>query len=45
MGQAAGTAAALTVKNSVRPRDLDHTILQKCLLEQGVMLPGVSIAQ
>ena len=45
MGQAAGTAAALAVRNGERPRDLDHAILQKCLLDQNVFLPGVAIAR
>ena len=34
-GQAAGTAAALAVKNKVTPRNLDVELLQKTLKEQG----------
>lgn len=34
-GQAAGTAAALAVKNNVMPRELDVELLQKTLREQG----------
>jgi succinate dehydrogenase/fumarate reductase flavoprotein subunit len=39
MGQAAGTAAALAVKNKVQPRKVDVSILQKRLVSQGVALP------
>lgn len=38
MGQAAGTAAALSVKLSVPPRLLDVALLQRALREQGVLL-------
>jgi len=34
-GQAAGTAAALSVKNGVTPKKLDVTLLQKTLQDQG----------
>jgi len=37
-GQAAGTAAALAVKNKVTPRKLNVKQLQKALIEQGVLL-------
>jgi hypothetical protein len=37
-GQAAGTAAALSVKQGVRPRDLDVHLLQETLLKDGVYL-------
>ncbi|HDN63082.1 MAG TPA: FAD-dependent oxidoreductase [Candidatus Bathyarchaeota archaeon] len=40
-GQAAGTAAALSVKEGVTPRRLDVSKLQKTLREQGVILYGV----
>ncbi len=39
MGQAAGTAAAMAVKNKVQPRKVDVSILQKRLASQGVTLP------
>jgi hypothetical protein len=39
MGQAAGTAATLAIKNKVPVRDLDYQLLQKCLVEQDVPLP------
>jgi len=39
MGQAAGTAAALVVKNRVLPRNVDIKALQKRLIAQGVELP------
>jgi hypothetical protein len=39
-GQAAGTAAALSVKTGIKPRDIDSRLLQKHLLSQGVILPG-----
>jgi len=38
IGQAAGTAAALSVKNKVKPRHLDIEELRKVLKEQGVIL-------
>jgi len=41
MGQAAGTAAAIAVKQGIHPRNVDYSELQKTLLEQGVLLPGV----
>lgn len=37
-GQAAGTAAALSVKNQVSPKKLEMKLLQTALLEQGVVL-------
>jgi hypothetical protein len=40
-GEAAGTAAALAVKARIQPRDVDYGALQKQLLSQGVLLPGV----
>ena len=44
MGQAAGTAAALSVKAGIQPRQVDHTLLQSRLLSQGAVLPGVRVA-
>ncbi len=38
-GQAAGSAAALAVKAGIRPRDIDIRLLQKHLLNHGVLLP------
>jgi len=43
MGEAAGTAAALSVKQGISPRKLDHEVLQKTLVKQGAALPGVDI--
>ncbi len=40
MGQAAGTAAALSVKSNVLPRKVDIKALQKRLVAQGVELPS-----
>jgi hypothetical protein len=40
MGQAAGTAAALTIKHKVAISDLDYQALKECLHQQGVPLPG-----
>ncbi|MCL2319852.1 MAG: FAD-dependent oxidoreductase, partial [Treponema sp.] len=37
-GEAAGTAAALSVKRSIAPRYLDVKLLQKTLVENGVYL-------
>lgn len=41
LGEAAGTAAALAVKNSITPRRVNIHELQSQLLSQGVLLPGV----
>ncbi len=41
MGQAAGTAAALAVKQGISARKVDYKALQKKLSDQGVPLPGV----
>jgi len=41
VGQAAGTAAALAVKQGIRPREVDHSALQKSLIDQGVPLPEI----
>ena len=38
MGQAAGTAAALSVKSGVQPRDLDTERLRAHLTENGAIL-------
>jgi hypothetical protein len=37
-GQAVGTAAALSVKNQINPKQLDIKLLQKALLAQGTLL-------
>jgi hypothetical protein len=42
-GEAAGTAAAISVKSRIQPRDVDYGVLQARLLSQGVLLPGVKI--
>jgi hypothetical protein len=39
MGQAAGSAAALALKQGVSLRNLDYKVLQKCLAQQDVPLP------
>jgi hypothetical protein len=39
MGEAAGTAAAIALKDAVQPRKVNIRKLQKKLLEQGVWLP------
>ena len=39
MGQAAGTAAALAVREGVGPKQLDPAILVSTLKEDGVYLP------
>jgi hypothetical protein len=40
-GQAAGTAAALSIKDGVNLREVDYRALQDSLIKQGVPLPGV----
>ena len=41
IGQAAGTAAAMALKQGISPRKVDYKALQKTLLAQGAVLPGV----
>jgi TRAP-type uncharacterized transport system fused permease subunit len=41
LGQAAGTAAALSINMDVRPRSLDVNALQQKLVSDGVFLPNV----
>ncbi len=43
MGEAAGTAAALAVKQGISLRKLDYKILQKTLVKQGAVLPGIDV--
>ncbi len=43
MGEAAGTAAAMAVREGVTPRNLDVKKLQKQLLRQGALLEGVPV--
>ncbi len=45
MGQAAGTAAAISVKESIQPREVNYRKLQKILMQQEVPLPGVTAAE
>jgi len=42
-GQAAGTAAALAVKEGISPRKVNVRTLQKTLMAQRVVLPGVDL--
>ena len=41
MGQAAGVAAAIAVKEGIQPRQVNHGKLQETLLDQDVPLPGI----
>ena len=41
MGQAAGIAAAIAVKEGIQPRQVDYGKLQEKLLDQDVPLPGI----
>jgi hypothetical protein len=41
IGQAAGTAAAMAIKQGISPRKVNYKALQKTLLEQGVVLPEI----
>jgi hypothetical protein len=43
MGEAAGTAAALAVKQGIEPRRVDYRTLQERLMDRGVPLPGVKM--
>jgi hypothetical protein len=45
MGQAAGTGAALAVKQGISARKVDYKKLQKALLDQGVPLPGIAVTK
>jgi hypothetical protein len=40
LGQAAGTAAALSASEGINPRDVSYSLLQKKLMSQGVLLPA-----
>jgi hypothetical protein len=42
MGEAAGTAAALSVKHDVRPKDVNFLELRRLLISHGVPLPDVA---
>ena len=44
IGQAAGTAAALALARDVSPRNVDVGLLQRRLIAQGVLLPGLMSA-
>jgi hypothetical protein len=44
MGEAAGTAAAIAIKQGISPRQIDFRKLQVQLLKQGVPLPGIIFA-
>jgi hypothetical protein len=43
MGQAAGTAAALAIKQGVAVRSLDYRLLHDSLANQGVPLPNIGV--
>jgi hypothetical protein len=43
MGQAAGVAAAMAVQQSISPRKVEYHILQRNLIKQGVVLPGIEV--
>jgi hypothetical protein len=43
MGEAAGTAAALAIKQGISPRKVDYKLLQKTLVNQGAALPGINV--
>ncbi len=45
LGEAAGTAAAIAVKNGTKVRDVNYATLQRQLLKQGVILPEEIITQ
>ena len=45
MGQAAGIAAAMAVKEGIQPRQVDYRKLQEKLLDQDVPLPGIEPAK
>jgi hypothetical protein len=44
MGEAAGTAAALAVKQGISVRKVDYKLLQKTLVKQGAALPGIKVS-
>jgi hypothetical protein len=45
MGQAAGTAAALAIKQHASPRKINYRALQETLKDQGVLLPEVVFSE
>jgi hypothetical protein len=44
MGQAAGTAAAMAIQKNISPRKVEYRALQRNLIKQGVVLPGIETA-
>jgi hypothetical protein len=44
MGQAAGTAAALSIQQNIPVRKVDYCALQRKLVNQGANLPGIKVA-
>lgn len=42
MGEAAGTAAAISIQDGVIPKKVDTKKLQKVLAEQGAFIPRIS---
>jgi hypothetical protein len=43
MGQAAGVAAAMAVQQNISPRKVEYRVLQRNLIKQGVVLPGIEV--
>jgi uncharacterized protein YfiM (DUF2279 family) len=43
MGQAAGIAAAMAVQQNTSPRKVEYCVLQRNLVKQGVVLPGIEV--
>jgi hypothetical protein len=43
-GQAAGTAAAMAVQQNIFPRKVEYHVLQRNLVKQGVVLPGIDVS-
>jgi hypothetical protein len=43
MGQAAGIAAAMSVQQNILPRKVDSRALQRNLIKQGAVLPGIEV--
>jgi hypothetical protein len=43
MGQAAGTAAAMAIQQNISPRKVEYRTLQRELVKQGVVLPGIQL--
>jgi len=43
IGQATGVAAAMAVQQNISPRKVEYHLLQRKLIKQGAVLPGIEV--